>query len=667
MESLRNWLLPLTVAALLLVWPGPQVLDGGYGGFRQEPGVVLGVAGGVSVALGLRRRMPLVALAGVAVCYGVALAVAASDAVQVFVFVGEVVAVYGVAVRTTLPVTLRAVGVLVCYEGLIDFAVGGGGLSAGAGVAVTVVLYLGAVGAGRGRAHQRAACTRAAAHLAGARAEARTAGERERRRLARELHDVSAHQLTSVVVTAEAARHLAARRPELAAEALDFSARTGRETLATVQRLVTSLGTAEESDDVPLGARIEELAGGFVRLGQRVEITGVEGGTGAGAQVTEAVFGIAREALTNTLRYAPGAVVRVGVRDLGDGWLALTVDDDGGSRTEAEAGAGRRGLGSGRGMAGMRERAEAVGGTVTAGPGAGPASGWSVRAELPVHAGRPARLSVGRVRVLDGRLASHALLPAAAVLVAVFLFTGDRRGLDLALLGALSVVQLLPLLWRRVAPWPVLAALLTASWLWPWVPGSAADPWPALAAGVCALVGGVYAVAAYGRDPWATWASVPLAAPVLATAVSMTAARDGIIDGEPAGALAVGIGVFALTVLLLPVFGCAWLAGFLLRSKRGRIVGREDAELGAVVHEALGAAHRERQRIAAGLRAAVLDRTAGMVAAADAGRLDDVAPAAREALAAMRELLGSLRDGTPADGPLTPPVESATKSSLEGR
>ncbi|MDI5903696.1 histidine kinase, partial [Streptomyces sp. 12257] len=367
MESLRNWLLPLTVAAFLLVWPGPQVLDGGYGGFRQEPGVVLGVAGGVSVALGLRRRMPLVALAGVAVCYGVALAVAASDAVQVFVFLGEVVAVYGVAVRTTLPVTLRAVGVLVCYEALIDFAVDGGGLSAGAGVAVTVVLYLGAVGAGRGRAHQRAARARAAAHLAGARVEARTAGVRERRRLARELHDVSAHQLTSVVVTAEAARHLAARRPELAAEALDFSARTGRETLATVQRLVTSLGTAEESDDVPLGARIEELAGGFVRLGQRVEITSVEGGTGAGAQVAEAVFGIAREALTNTLRYAPGAVVRVGVRDLGDGWLALTVDDDGGSRTDAEAGAGRRGLGSGRGMAGMRERAEAVGGTVTAG------------------------------------------------------------------------------------------------------------------------------------------------------------------------------------------------------------------------------------------------------------------------------------------------------------
>jgi hypothetical protein len=222
-------------------------------------------------------------------------------------------------------------------------------------------------------------------------------------------------------------------------------------------------------------------------------------------------------------------------------------------------------------------------------------------------------------------------------------------------------VQLLPLLWRRAAPWPVLAALLAGAWLWPWAPGSDADPWLALIAGACALVGGVYAVGAYGRDPWATWASVLLAAPVLAGAVSVTATRDGTIDGEPAGALAVGLTVFALTVMLLPLFGCAWLAGFLVRSRRGHIARREDGELGAVVHEALAAAHLERQRVAAGLRAAVLDRTAEVVSAAEEGRLDDVAPAARESLAAMRELLGNLRDGTPADAPLLSPAEGSIK------
>jgi signal transduction histidine kinase len=680
METLRNWLLPLAVAAFLLLWPGPVALDGGYDASRENLVLTLAVAAGTTVALGLRRRMPSAALAGVAVCYGPALLGQAPDSVQVYVMTADLVAVYSVAARTTLPVTLRAVGLLVCYQALIGLAVDGASLMSGAALVTAVAFHLGAVGLGRGRAHRLAARHRAAARLARAQVEGQGAGESERRRLARELHDVSAHHLTSVVVTAEAARHLAASRPELAADALDFAARTGRETLTTVQRLVTSLGTADEHGDVPLGSRIEELASGFVHLGQRVEINTAEGeaeGKGVAAVgtqvadavadvVADAVFGIAREALTNTLRYAPGAVVQVGLRDLGDGWLALTVDDDGVQRTNAPAAGAPdsapggvpgalasapvgRGLGSGRGTTGMRERAEAVGGTLTAGPAAGPCGGWSVRAELPAHPGQTARPSTARGRVLDGRLASHALLPAAGVLPAVFLFTEDRDVPGRWLLGTLLIVQLLPLLWRRATPWPVLAALLVAAWLWPWVPVGAAEPWLALTAGACALLGGVYAVGAYGRDPWATWASVPLAAPLLAGAVSVTAARDGKIAGDPAGALDLSLCVLVLTLVLLPLFGCAWLAGFLVRSRRGRTARREDGELGAAVHEALAAAHRERQRIATGLRATVLDRTAEVVAAAEEGRLDDVAPAARESLAAMRELLGRLRDGTPAD------------------
>lgn len=651
------------VAVCLLVWPGPVVLDGGFDALRADLATTLVVAAGTTVALGLRRRAPLWALAGVAACYAPAVLMVDSYAVEMFTVVADLVAVYSVAARTTLPVTLRAVGVLVCYQGLLGFTVEGVSPVSGAGLAATAAFHLGAVGLGRARAHRTAARERAAVRLARARSDGQGAGASERRRLARELHDVSAHHLTSVVVTAEAAQHLAAARPELGAEALDFAARTGRETLTTVQRLVTSLGTAEESGEVPLGSRIEELAGGFIRLGQRVEIThdtSGAGGGGVGKQVAEAVFGIAREALTNTLRYAPGAVVRVGLRDLGEGWLALTVDDDGAGAPAAR----RQGLGSGRGMTGMRERAEAVGGTVTAGPG--PAGGWSVRAELPAHPGQGARPPAGRGPVLDWRLASHALLPAAGLLPAVFLFNENRRAPgELSLLGALLVVQLLPLLWRRTAPWPVLAALLVGAWLWPWPPGSGADPWLALTSGTCALVGGVYAVGVYGRDPWATWASVPLAAPVLACAVTVTAARDGVIGGDPAGTGTVALCAVALTVFLLPVFGGAWLVGFAVRYRHGRIARREDDELGAVVHEALAAAHQERQRVAAGLRAVVLDRTREVVRAADEGRLDDVAPAARESLAAMRELLGSLRDGTPADAPPAVPADGPREGSLK--
>ncbi|MEV8425387.1 sensor histidine kinase [Streptomyces niveus] len=662
-ETVLSRLLPPMVAVCLLVWPGPVVLDGGFDALRSDLAPTLVVAVGTTVALGLRRRAPLWALAGVAVCYAPAVLMVDSYAVEMFTMVADLVVVYSVAARTTLPVTLRAVGALVCYQGLLGFTSEGVSPVSGAGLVATAAFHLGVVGLGRARAHQKAARERAAVRLARARSDGQGAGASERRRLARELHDVSAHHLTSVVVTAEAAQHLAAARPELGAEALDFAARTGRETLTTVQRLVTSLGTAEESGEVPLGSRIEELAGGFIRLGQRVEITHDTSGAGiagVGKQVAEAVFGIAREALTNTLRYAPGAVVRVGLRDLGEGWLALTVDDDGAG---APAG-GRQGLGSGRGMTGMRERAQAVGGTVTAGPG--PVGGWSVRAELPAHPGQGARPPAARGRVLDWRLASHALLPAAGLLPAVFLFNETRRAPgELSLLGALLVVQLLPLLWRRTAPWPVLAALLAGAWLWPWPPGSGADPWLALTAGTCALLGGVYAVGVYGRNPWATWASVPLAAPVLACAVTVTAARDGVIGGDPAGTGTVALCVVALTVFLLPVFGGAWLAGFAVRSRHGRIARREHDELGAVVHEALAAAHQERQRVAAGLRAVVLDRTQEVVRAADEGRLDDVAPAARESLAAMRELLGSLRDGTPADAPPAVPADGPREGSVK--
>jgi hypothetical protein len=92
-------------------------------------------------------------------------AAAASDTVQAFVFVGDLVAVYSAAARTTLPVTLRSVGTLVCCQRLVDFAVDGVSVSVGVGLAVTVALHLGVVGIGRGRAHQTAARARAAAHL----------------------------------------------------------------------------------------------------------------------------------------------------------------------------------------------------------------------------------------------------------------------------------------------------------------------------------------------------------------------------------------------------------------------------------------------------------------------------------------------------------------------
>ncbi|GAB2878626.1 histidine kinase [Streptomyces deserti] len=639
--------MPLIVAAVqVLAWPGAAVWSGQVVS-RADMAVAL-VAGAVAtVALGMRRHRPLVALGGVTGVSQLALFVVPSDAVVVSGGVGEVVAVYSVAARTSLPVTLKAVAVVVAGETLVSLVVDGVALTHRADLALTVVLLLCCAGLGRGRARWQAGRQEAADRLARAQAEREEAAAGERRRLARELHDVSAHHLTSVVVTANAARHLAADRPELAAEALDFAARTGRETLETLHRLVAALRTAQEGDDASLTERIGELASGFVRLGQRIVVDVDEGVAVVGRATGEAVFGIAREALTNALRYAPGSRVRVAVRDLGDGRLALTVDNDG-APGDGGPGAGR-GLGSGRGVTGMRERAAAVGGTVTAGPRRD--GGWSVRAELPTHPGGPRGSLPGSAA--DWRFAEHAALIGVLAVPAALLFDGPGTAAARPLLATLLVFQMLPLLWRRRAPWPALVAVLAGCWLWPWAPGPADSTWT-LVAGGCALLAAVYAVGAYGRDPWASWAAIPLADVVLGGAVTAAAARDGVLVGDPVGVISVSFVVVATTVTSLPVLGGAWLAGFAVRSRRVRIARRDDTELGAVVREALAAAHAERQRVAAGLRAAVLDRAADVVRVAEEGRLDGVAPAAREALAAMRELLGSLRDGTPADSPRAP-------------
>ncbi|MFI5798612.1 sensor histidine kinase [Streptomyces sp. NPDC051677] len=673
MESVRNWLLPLAVmAGQLLVWPGAVEWDGHQ---VVVADVTVAVAAGVAVtgALALRRRAPLIALAGVVVVAELGRLVVPADAVVVYALVGEAVAVYSVAARTTLPVTLRAVGVLVGFEVLVSLAADGAGLAHRADQVVTAAVCLVAAGLGRGRARWLASRAEAAGRLERARAERRDAATAERRRLARDLHDVSAHHLTSVVVTVNAAGHLAGSRPELAAEALEFAARTGRETLDTLHRLVDTLRTAEEDDDgghVPLAERLGELAAGFVRLGQPVEVevkvdveAGVEAGVEVGQAVADAVFGIAREALTNALRYAPGAPVRVEVRDLRDGRLALTVVNE--AHAAGSSGAGR-GLGSGRGTAGMKERAAAVGGTVTAGPRPGPAGGWSVRAELPACPAHSGGTRVSGLVGVDWRFAEHAALLGVLAVPAALLFGESRDAGARLLLGALLLVQVLPLLWRRRMPWAALAAVGAGVWGWPWLPG-AADPVWVLVAGGCALLAGVYAVGADGGTAWASWVAVPSAAVSLGGAAVTAAARDGVLDGRPVGPLSVGVGVFALALLLLPPLGAAWLAGFAVRSRRTTVTGREDSELGQAVLDAVAAAHTERQRVAAGLRSAVLDRAAEMIRVAEEGRLDEVAPAAREALAAMRGLLGGLRDGTPAGEPREDAIGAGQEGQPVGR
>jgi signal transduction histidine kinase len=644
METIRNWLLPALLAAgqIAWLWPGADLAG------EEVPGAaalvaVLGAAVAETAALGRRRQVPVRALAW---SLGALLLgqVAWPDG---YFGLGVPIALYSVAVRCPVPVTVRAVAAAVGVEWLLSLTHVGVRPALAAEWALGALLHVVCAGLGEARRQWLKGRSLAARRLAGAEEARRRAGDTERRRLARELHDVSAHHLTSVVITADAARRLGDSRPELTAEALSFAERTGTETLTALRRLVGLLRDVDRPDPRPMTARIEELIAGFGRLGRPIEAVLPDDLAGPAA---EAVHGIVREALTNVLRHAPGSAAHVSVLR-GEGVLELSVDNAP-PRGSAPDGAG--GLGSGRGVAGMKERAAMVGGQLTAGPA--PGGGWRVRATLPDVTGPwgPPEGAGRRGALREQRLADPALVFTATLLPLLFaLVTAEEwtgASLRAAVPGLLLVAVLLtahavPLLWRRRAPWPALLGVLATSWLWPAAVVGAALPSRVsefFAGGALAELLAVYAVAVYGRGAARTWPAWCAAAVSLSGALVATAGADGELMGE-SSMWPAAVWMFVPLALALAVVSAGlWGAGLTVRRRRLRILARDDFALAGALWHAEQAADAERRRLAAKLHDAVLHPTAELVEQARQRRLEAVAAGARTALAAMRELLHSL-------------------------
>jgi len=212
--------------------------------------------------------------------------------------------------------------------------------------------------------------------------ESRRRVAEERLRIARDLHDSVAHAMATINVQAGAAAHVLERRPEAAKPALDAIQDASREVLDELAAMVRVL--REEDDDgarvpTPGIAEVPELvdAAGAAHLPVSLEVDGPIGGVAA--PVGTAVYRIVQESLTNVMRHAPGAATRVVIRRGHDRSLCVEVHDDGRS-TAANGRAGARG--SGTGIRGMRERAEATGGVLDAGPCAD--GGFRVTVTWPV-------------------------------------------------------------------------------------------------------------------------------------------------------------------------------------------------------------------------------------------------------------------------------------------
>jgi signal transduction histidine kinase len=204
----------------------------------------------------------------------------------------------------------------------------------------------------------------------------------ERRRIARDMHDVVGHGVTLMLLHTDAVQaRLAARDPETAGH-LDVVLTSGRTALEDLHRLLRVLRETPADD----GAT--EDPGTLAGVAPLVERTGpqaslaVEGAARPLPTAVEATaYRIVQESLTNALKHAPGAPVRVLLRYT-DRALEVVVEDDGASGP-AEVRSG------GHGLVGVRERVALFDGRVAAGPrDDGP--GWRVHAELPVPAPEPA-------------------------------------------------------------------------------------------------------------------------------------------------------------------------------------------------------------------------------------------------------------------------------------
>ncbi|MDO0926440.1 sensor histidine kinase [Streptomyces sp. TG1A-8] len=217
-------------------------------------------------------------------------------------------------------------------------------------------------------------------------AQSKVAVAAERARIARELHDVVAHNVSVMVVQADGAAYVLDAAPDQARKALETISSTGRQALAEMRRLLGVLRTGEHQEGgeyvpQPDVEQIDDLVEQCRSSGLPVDfkVEGTPRPLPSGVELT--AYRIVQEALTNTRKHGgPNAGASVRLVYFDDG-LGLLVEDDGeGAPHELyeEGGADGRG----HGLIGMRERVGMVGGTLDAGPR--PGGGFRISALLPL-------------------------------------------------------------------------------------------------------------------------------------------------------------------------------------------------------------------------------------------------------------------------------------------
>jgi signal transduction histidine kinase len=202
--------------------------------------------------------------------------------------------------------------------------------------------------------------------------------QHERSRIAGELHDIVGHAISVMVIQAAAGQRLVDADPQHAKEAFAAIAESARQGTKDLERLIELLaGTAEDEGGWrPDLSLVDEVVSRAGRSGLNVTCRFEGDRERIPEPVAQLAFRVVQESLTNALRYAPGADVRILISVDGAGrGLAVRVENDPAARNDAPL------VGTGRGLVGLRERIQTLGGQFSAGATA--ADGWTVEARLP--------------------------------------------------------------------------------------------------------------------------------------------------------------------------------------------------------------------------------------------------------------------------------------------
>jgi signal transduction histidine kinase len=210
--------------------------------------------------------------------------------------------------------------------------------------------------------------------------QAQLAASAERARIAREMHDIIAHNIAVMIALADGATYTVAGDPGQAATLMGEVSATGRSALTEMHRLLSVLRQPAGPGHAPQPtlADIDNLLAAVRAAGlpTRLTVTGQPPALPPSIQL--ALYRIIQEALTNTLKHSAAASARVQLTYRPDG-VTLEVTDDGQPRARPVSAADAESS-AGHGIAGMRERAAVFGGEVSAGPG--PDGGWRVHTML---------------------------------------------------------------------------------------------------------------------------------------------------------------------------------------------------------------------------------------------------------------------------------------------